>query len=75
MRRIVHGDGLIYLGSDVVTIFLQLVESILNGLIDGFFNVATNVIDLIDATNALVGIGDVDGGHVKTGAVKPRSLA
>ena len=47
----------------------------MDGLIDSFLNIAANVIDLIDASNLFVGIGNIYGGHVKTCAIEPRSLA
>ena len=47
----------------------------MDGLIDSFLNIAANVIDLIDTSNLFVGIGNIYGGHVKTCAIEPRSLA
>ena len=49
--------------------------SYLDGLIDGLFNVTTNIVYLIDTSNRFVGIGDVDGWHVKAGAIEARPLA
>ena len=44
-------------------------------MIDGFLNVTANIVDLIDASNTFVGIGNIDGGHVKPSSIESRSFA
>lgn len=47
----------------------------LNGLIYRFFDVPADIVDLIDATHGLVGVRDVDGGHVKSGPIEAGPFA
>ena len=47
----------------------------LNGLIDGFFDVATDIVNLIDAPHRFIRVGNVDGGHVESRAIEARAFA
>ena len=47
----------------------------LDGLIYRLFNVPTDIVDLIDATHRLVGVRNVDGGHVKARPVEAGPFA
>ena len=47
----------------------------LNGLIDGFLNVTTNIIDLIHTSNGFVRIWNIYGRHIKARSIESWSFA
>ena len=47
----------------------------MNGLIDGFFDVATDIVDLIDAPHRFIRVGNVDSWHVESRAIEARAFA
>ena len=47
----------------------------MNGLIDGFFDVAADIVNLIDTPHRFIRVGNVDGGHIKARSIEARAFA
>ena len=54
---------------------MYILATHLDGLVDGFLYVAAHVVNLIDTAHRFVGIGYVDGGHVKACTIEAGPLA
>ena len=58
-----------------VLFYLFSKGSYLNGLIDGFFDVAADIVNLIDTPHRFIRVGNVDGGHIKARSIEARAFA
>lgn len=59
----------------MIAVPLQAVQSVLDRLLNRLLNVFAHFVNLVDASDRLVRVGDVDGWHVKASPVQSRSLA
>ena len=59
----------------IVKIRLFFSKEYLYRLIDGFFNIFADIIDLVDTTDGFIGIWNVNGWHVKASTIEIGSFA
>ena len=59
----------------MIAVPLQAVQSVLDRLLNRLLNVFAHFVNLVDASDRPVRVGDVDGWHVKASPVQSRSLA